>query len=224
MFGTDGDPVTVPAQPVAVYDVAGAGDTVISTLTLALAAGAAPPEAVTLANIAGAVVVKKVGVATTSREEILEMVATEAGRRKLRPPADPKGGVGPVPRPSVVISTANAPRPRSPRASRSSSRQPSRPGWSRLSTRALTVTVLTVVRVRHRRRASPPNSWSKALPGESVRTAASARETRRRCCIQMSPGPAFTRRRRRYCGDLCSLRWVRAGHGLQHDRAGPAPA
>ena len=77
LFTPDADPVTVPAHPVAVYDVAGAGDTVISTLTLALAAGATPPEAVTLANCAGAVVVKKVGVATTSRDEILELVATE---------------------------------------------------------------------------------------------------------------------------------------------------
>ena len=55
----------------------GAGDTVISTLTLALAAGRAPPEAVTLANGAGAVVVRKVGVATASRAD-LELVATEA--------------------------------------------------------------------------------------------------------------------------------------------------
>ncbi|MBV9851968.1 MAG: bifunctional hydroxymethylpyrimidine kinase/phosphomethylpyrimidine kinase, partial [Armatimonadetes bacterium] len=77
LFSADAEPVTVPAHPVAVYDVAGAGDTVISTLTLALAAGATPSEAVTLANCAGAVVVKKVGVATASRDEILAMVATE---------------------------------------------------------------------------------------------------------------------------------------------------
>ena len=75
LFGPGGTVVTVPAHPVAVYDVAGAGDTVISTLTLALAAGATPAEAVTLANSAGAVAVKKVGVATVSREEILEAVA-----------------------------------------------------------------------------------------------------------------------------------------------------
>ncbi len=78
LFAADGAIVTVPAHPVAVYDVAGAGDTVISTLTLALAAGATPAEAVTLANCAGAEAVKKVGVATVSREEILAMVATEA--------------------------------------------------------------------------------------------------------------------------------------------------
>ncbi|MGO8669861.1 MAG: bifunctional heptose 7-phosphate kinase/heptose 1-phosphate adenyltransferase [Capsulimonadaceae bacterium] len=67
-------PVHVPARPVAVYDVAGAGDTVISALTLALAAGATPVEAVTIANYAAAEAVKKVGVATVSREEILSSI------------------------------------------------------------------------------------------------------------------------------------------------------
>ncbi len=75
--GAGGGIVTVRAHPVAVYDVAGAGDTVISTLTLALAAGATPAEAVTLANCAGAEAVKKVGVATVSRAEILATAATE---------------------------------------------------------------------------------------------------------------------------------------------------
>ena len=64
-------PGHVPARPVAVYDVAGAGDTVISALTLSLAAGASPIEAVTLANHAAAEAVKKVGVATVSVAEIL---------------------------------------------------------------------------------------------------------------------------------------------------------
>ena len=64
-------PIHVAAHPVAVYDVAGAGDTVISTLTLALASGGTPIEAVTLANYAAAEAVKKVGVSTVSSEEIL---------------------------------------------------------------------------------------------------------------------------------------------------------
>lgn len=66
-----GKPQYVPARPVEVYDVAGAGDTVISALTLALAAGATPLEAVTLANHTAAEAVKKVGVATVSPAEIL---------------------------------------------------------------------------------------------------------------------------------------------------------
>lgn len=68
-------PAHVPPRLVAVYDVAGAGDTVISAMTLALAAGASPIEAVTLANFAAAEVVKKVGVATVSRMEILESIS-----------------------------------------------------------------------------------------------------------------------------------------------------
>lgn len=62
----------VPARPVDVYDSAGAGDTVVSALTLALACGATALEAVQLANYAGAATVKKVGVSTVSRDEILE--------------------------------------------------------------------------------------------------------------------------------------------------------
>ena len=77
LFGSDGAVTSIPAHPVEVYDGTGAGDTVISTLTLALAAGATPPEAVALANYAGAVVVKKVGVATASRDEILALVTAE---------------------------------------------------------------------------------------------------------------------------------------------------
>ncbi|HEY3333327.1 MAG TPA: PfkB family carbohydrate kinase [Capsulimonadaceae bacterium] len=64
-------PQHVPARPVEVYDVAGAGDTVISALTLALAVGATALEAVTLANHTAAEAVKKVGVATVSPDEIL---------------------------------------------------------------------------------------------------------------------------------------------------------
>ncbi len=79
LFSADGAEASVPAHPVAVYDVAGAGDSVISTLTLALAAGATPPEAVALANCAGAVVVRKVGVATATRAEILATILPDGG-------------------------------------------------------------------------------------------------------------------------------------------------
>lgn len=53
-----------------VADVTGAGDTVIGTFSLALAAGATPLEAATLANYAGGVVVMKMGTATVSPEEL----------------------------------------------------------------------------------------------------------------------------------------------------------
>lgn len=53
-----------------VADVTGAGDTVIGTFALALAAGATPAEAAVLANYAGGVVVMKMGTATLDREEL----------------------------------------------------------------------------------------------------------------------------------------------------------
>ncbi len=71
LFSADGEVFILPAHPVEVFDGTGAGDTTITTLTLALAAGATPAEAVTLANAAGAVVVRKLGVATATRAEIL---------------------------------------------------------------------------------------------------------------------------------------------------------
>jgi len=55
-----------------VADVTGAGDTVIATFTLALAAGATPAEASRLANYAGGIVVMKRGTATVSAEELLD--------------------------------------------------------------------------------------------------------------------------------------------------------
>ncbi len=53
-----------------VYDVTGAGDTVIATLALALAAGAPPEEAVRLANTAAGIVVGKLGTASTTVDEL----------------------------------------------------------------------------------------------------------------------------------------------------------
>lgn len=63
-------PLHLPAEAREVYDVTGAGDTVIATLAAALAAGAALPQACRLANIAAGVVVGKLGTATVSREEL----------------------------------------------------------------------------------------------------------------------------------------------------------
>lgn len=68
------DVLTVPAHSVEVYDVAGAGDTVIATLTLATAAGATLEQSLKLATIAAAIVVGKVGVATVSAQEILNLL------------------------------------------------------------------------------------------------------------------------------------------------------
>ena len=63
-------PYTVRATAREVYDVTGAGDTVISVLTLALAAGANLKEAAVLANYAAGIVVEKSGTATATCQEI----------------------------------------------------------------------------------------------------------------------------------------------------------
>jgi rfaE bifunctional protein kinase chain/domain len=60
-----------------VADVTGAGDTVLATFSLALASGASPLEAALLANFAGAVVVMKMGTATTSADELAQAIASD---------------------------------------------------------------------------------------------------------------------------------------------------
>jgi len=64
-------PFHIPTVAQEVFDVSGAGDTVIASFTLAVAAGAAPVEAAILANHAAGVVVGKVGTATCSPAELL---------------------------------------------------------------------------------------------------------------------------------------------------------
>lgn len=60
-----------------VADVTGAGDTVIGTFALALAAGATPLEAAALANYAGGVVVMKLGTATLSPDELRDAIRND---------------------------------------------------------------------------------------------------------------------------------------------------
>lgn len=67
----DAPPVYVKTAAQEVFDVTGAGDTVIATLAAALAAGASMTEAAVLANQAAGIVVGKVGTATASAEEVL---------------------------------------------------------------------------------------------------------------------------------------------------------
>ena len=64
-------PVHIPTVAQEVFDVSGAGDTVIATFTLGIAAGASPLEAAALSNHAAGIVVGKVGTATTTPEELL---------------------------------------------------------------------------------------------------------------------------------------------------------
>ncbi len=67
----DQKPFHIPTIAQEIFDVSGAGDTVIATFTLAIAAGASPVEAAILSNHAAGIVVGKVGTATVSQEELL---------------------------------------------------------------------------------------------------------------------------------------------------------
>jgi D-beta-D-heptose 7-phosphate kinase/D-beta-D-heptose 1-phosphate adenosyltransferase len=66
-----GDILSIPTVAREVFDVSGAGDTVISSATLALAAGATSREAAIIANYAAGVEVSKAGVAAITGEDIL---------------------------------------------------------------------------------------------------------------------------------------------------------
>ena len=65
-------PFHIPTVAQEVFDVSGAGDTVIASFTLAIAAGASPIEAAILSNHAAGIVVGKVGTATTTPEELIK--------------------------------------------------------------------------------------------------------------------------------------------------------
>jgi D-glycero-beta-D-manno-heptose-7-phosphate kinase len=78
MLLEDGEPTYVPTAAREVYDVTGAGDTVIATLAASLASGASLVEAAMLANHAAGVVVGKVGTATASSEELLASFPPDA--------------------------------------------------------------------------------------------------------------------------------------------------
>jgi len=74
IFEPHEEPFLVPTVAREVYDVTGAGDTVIGTMALALAGGAGAKDAASLANYAAGIVVGKVGTATVTREELIEAI------------------------------------------------------------------------------------------------------------------------------------------------------
>lgn len=71
----ESDPVCVATAAREVFDVTGAGDTVIATLATAMAAGASMKEAAVLANHAAGIVVGKLGTATATAEEVISSFA-----------------------------------------------------------------------------------------------------------------------------------------------------
>ena len=71
LFRHDAPPYHAPTRAQKVFDVSGAGDTVIALFTLALSAGASPAEAAEIANHASGIVVGKLGTATVTPGELL---------------------------------------------------------------------------------------------------------------------------------------------------------
>lgn len=74
LFESNGSSWHIPTTAQQVYDVTGAGDTVVSTVSLALSTGASFREAAVLANQAAGLVVGMVGTATVTREQLKEAI------------------------------------------------------------------------------------------------------------------------------------------------------
>ena len=72
----------LPARAREVFDVTGAGDTVIAVLAAAVAAGESLPHAVALANTAASIVVAKLGTATVSAPELRRAVQSDQGSER----------------------------------------------------------------------------------------------------------------------------------------------
>jgi len=81
LVGRDGERLHVGSAARTVFDVSGAGDTVVAVLSLALAAGASIDRAMRLANFAAGAVVEKLGTATASEGEILAFLDHASSER-----------------------------------------------------------------------------------------------------------------------------------------------
>ena len=82
LFEGNGKTTQIPTVARKVFDVSGAGDTVIATFTLALAAGLAPSEAALLSNLAAGIVVGEVGTATVAASRLKEVLIDTAVERR----------------------------------------------------------------------------------------------------------------------------------------------
>ncbi len=74
LFDKKKKPILIPTYAKAIYDVSGAGDTVIAVFTLAKAVGATSKEAAILANLAASIVISKFGTTTLNTKELLEVI------------------------------------------------------------------------------------------------------------------------------------------------------
>ncbi len=79
-FEKDGNAIHIPTQAKDVYDVSGAGDTVAATLILSVSAKATYEQAIHLGNIAGGIVVGRVGTARIFQEELIDAVASHSSQ------------------------------------------------------------------------------------------------------------------------------------------------
>jgi D-beta-D-heptose 7-phosphate kinase/D-beta-D-heptose 1-phosphate adenosyltransferase len=97
LFRHPAEPLTLPTRAREVFDVTGAGDTVIALLAAGLGAGLDAADAAALANLGAGIVVGKIGVATVSRSEL---------QRALH--AEGSGGRGLVELPELITLVAEA--------------------------------------------------------------------------------------------------------------------
>jgi D-beta-D-heptose 7-phosphate kinase/D-beta-D-heptose 1-phosphate adenosyltransferase len=79
LFFRDGDDVHLPTEAREVFDVSGAGDTVLALLGLGLGAGLSIADAARVANLAAGIVVGKVGTSTVSGEELVDVAGRHMG-------------------------------------------------------------------------------------------------------------------------------------------------
>ena len=70
LYRRNGTKTVIPTRAREVFDVSGAGDTVVAAFTLALAAGATPAEAAEIGNYAAGIVVGKVGTVPVAADEV----------------------------------------------------------------------------------------------------------------------------------------------------------
>ena len=75
LFEKNGDVHNIPVSDKSeVFDVSGAGDTCVATFITALAAGALPSQAAEISNFASGIAVRKMGTATVSDEELINVL------------------------------------------------------------------------------------------------------------------------------------------------------
>jgi len=84
LFSRTAEPVHIPTVAREVFDVSGAGDTVIAALAAGMAAGAGIVEAARLANIAAGIAVSKLGTSTVTPAEIINAVSLAASDRDAK--------------------------------------------------------------------------------------------------------------------------------------------